>query len=192
MSEFCQERPLSGTSDGSDQNYNNKGNPVFSCPVPVVPPPTTVPPYRQPQDDYYQGYNQTPVHPMYRTTSSNYGARAPSVHTMPLTFHAKSQEFSNQLGKCGMYRNSSLNTGLDSTNTPDHWELVPIRQIIENSIYYKWTNNRSAISMMWYKDHRWNTKIFYPVTRHDNGLLYRCLWACRSTDLRCTIVFSVI
>ncbi|XP_055958093.1 piercer of microtubule wall 2 protein-like isoform X2 [Patella vulgata] len=62
------------------------------------------------------GYGGKKQHPMYRTTSATYGSRAPSVHTMPTTFHAKSQQFSETLGKCGMYRNHSLNTGMDQSN----------------------------------------------------------------------------
>lgn len=44
--------------------------------------------------EWFQGYGGKNQHPMYRTSNSNYGARAPSVHTMPTQFHAKSQKFS--------------------------------------------------------------------------------------------------
>ncbi|XP_041346736.1 UPF0691 protein C9orf116 homolog [Gigantopelta aegis] len=54
-----------------------------------------------------------PQHPMYRTTAQVYGSKAPSVHTMPTCFHAKSQQFTQNLGVCGMYRNHSLNTAPD-------------------------------------------------------------------------------
>ncbi|PAA72761.1 hypothetical protein BOX15_Mlig025973g1, partial [Macrostomum lignano] len=64
--------------------------------------------------DWFKGYgNVKPVHPMYRTTASDYGKMSPTVHTMPTTFHPVSQTFSEKLGKCGMYRNHSMNTGKD-------------------------------------------------------------------------------
>ncbi|PAA52104.1 hypothetical protein BOX15_Mlig009420g2, partial [Macrostomum lignano] len=64
--------------------------------------------------EWFKGYGSKPVHPMYRTTASDYGKMAPTVHTMPTTFHPVSQTFSEDLGKCGMYRNMSLNTGKDT------------------------------------------------------------------------------
>ena len=39
----------------------------------------------------------------------------PTVHTMPTSFHAKSQKFSEHLGQCGMYKNQSLNTSMDKS-----------------------------------------------------------------------------
>ncbi|XP_067684184.1 piercer of microtubule wall 1 protein-like [Haliotis asinina] len=65
--------------------------------------------------NWFEGYVGKPQHPMYKTTSAEYGSRAPTVHTMPTCFHAKSQQFSEKLGVCGMYRNHSLNTGLDQS-----------------------------------------------------------------------------
>ena len=44
--------------------------------------------------DWFQGYGQKKQHPMYRTSAAEYGAKAPTVHTMPTQFHAKSQQFS--------------------------------------------------------------------------------------------------
>ncbi|KAI0231969.1 hypothetical protein LSAT2_017680 [Lamellibrachia satsuma] len=92
------------------------GNPVFSCArdVPMEQMPMPMP------DEWFQGYSQRSVHPMYRTTSSDYGARTPTVHTMPTKFYPMSQEFSGHLGKCGMYRNHSLNCELDKNIVPDH------------------------------------------------------------------------
>lgn len=78
-------------------------------------------PKRFDNPDWFKGYSQSkPVHPIYRTSNSDYGSRPPSVHTMPTRFAAKSQEFSEQLGSCGMYKNHSLNTAVDSSNVPDH------------------------------------------------------------------------
>ncbi|ESO93983.1 hypothetical protein LOTGIDRAFT_209481 [Lottia gigantea] len=73
-------------------------------------------PARFDNPDWFQGYGGKQQHPMYRTTSASaYGSRAPSVHTLPTTFHGKSQQFSEKLGKCGMYRNHSLNTAKDQS-----------------------------------------------------------------------------
>lgn len=77
-------------------------------------------PQRFDNPDWFQGYEGKKVAPMYRTSNADYGNRAPSVHTMPTTFHAKSQQFSLDLGKCGMYRNHSLNCAMDKSNVPDH------------------------------------------------------------------------
>jgi len=96
----------------------SQGNPVFSCVVEV---PSAV--QEQPTGngaDWFQGYSEKPESPMYRKTSSDYGRRKPTVHTMPTCFHAKSQQFSEDLGKCGMYRNHSLNCDMDKSIVPDH------------------------------------------------------------------------
>ncbi|XP_077981051.1 piercer of microtubule wall 1 protein-like isoform X3 [Glandiceps talaboti] len=63
--------------------------------------------------EWFEGYEQKPQHPMYMTTNMTYGSKPPSVHTMPTSFHARTQKFSEPLGKCGMYRNKGLNTGMD-------------------------------------------------------------------------------
>ena len=45
--------------------------------------------------EWFQGYpTDKPVNPMYRTSNFDYGSRAPSVHTMPTMFFARSQQFS--------------------------------------------------------------------------------------------------
>merc|ERR1711976_393385 len=92
------------------------GNPVFTCNTDSVPSVSTAPS----QSDRFQGYPTKQPHPMYMTTNGLYGAKPPTVHTVPTTFHAKSQEFSNHLGQCGMYRNHSLNSAMDKSNVPDH------------------------------------------------------------------------
>ncbi|XP_070558645.1 piercer of microtubule wall 2 protein-like isoform X3 [Ptychodera flava] len=63
--------------------------------------------------DCFGGYDIKPQHPMYRTTNMTYGGKPPSVHTMPTSFHARTQKFSEPLGKCGMYRNEGFNTAVD-------------------------------------------------------------------------------
>ncbi|TGZ64025.1 hypothetical protein CRM22_006570 [Opisthorchis felineus] len=48
--------------------------------------------------------------PCYMTTNSEYGKYCPNVHTMPGYFYPLQGAFTQHLGKCGMYRNHSLNT----------------------------------------------------------------------------------
>ncbi|XP_046840279.1 UPF0691 protein C9orf116 homolog isoform X2 [Xenia sp. Carnegie-2017] len=72
-------------------------------------------PQRFDNPDVFQGYNTKKQHPMYMTSSMDYGSRQPTVHTMPTMFHAKNQKFSAHLSKCGMYRDHSLNTAMDKS-----------------------------------------------------------------------------
>ncbi len=44
--------------------------------------------------DCFEGYQNKPQHPMYTTSAMVYGAKKPTVHTMPTSFHCKSQKFS--------------------------------------------------------------------------------------------------
>ncbi|XP_044259357.1 UPF0691 protein C9orf116 [Tribolium madens] len=67
---------------------------------------------------WFYGYGiqrRPPEHPFYRTTSSDYGRYPPTIHTVPTSFFPNNQQFSKALAKTGMYRNYSLNTGLDHT-----------------------------------------------------------------------------
>lgn len=57
---------------------------------------------------------------VFKCVSYSYRATRPSVHTMPSCFHAKSQNFTEKLGKCGMYRNHSLNTAVDKNKASSH------------------------------------------------------------------------
>ena len=72
-------------------------------------------PQRFDNPGWFKGYGGKQQHAMYRTSGQEYGSRAPTVHNMPKGFYGRSQKFSNHLGKCGMYRNHSLNTGLDQS-----------------------------------------------------------------------------
>jgi len=67
-------------------------------------------PARFENPDSFEGYGSQPQNPLYRTTNMTYGSRSPTVHTMPTTFRARSQQFSVHLLTCGMYRNKGLNT----------------------------------------------------------------------------------
>ncbi|XP_062522353.1 piercer of microtubule wall 1 protein-like isoform X2 [Corticium candelabrum] len=72
-------------------------------------------PERFDKPDCFQGYNTKQEHPMYRTSTSTYGGVSPTVHTVPTSWHGKSQKFTEHLGLSGMYRNHSLNTSTDKS-----------------------------------------------------------------------------
>lgn len=49
-------------------------------------------------------------HPLYMTTSSNYGGVKPTSFEMPTSYYGHSSKFSNELNASGPYRNFSLNS----------------------------------------------------------------------------------
>ncbi|KAL9893594.1 UPF0691 protein C9orf116 [Glossina fuscipes] len=62
----------------------------------------------------FKGYGvETDQNTMYRTCNSEYGYYAPNAYTIPSRYFPLSQKFSNELHRCGMYRNFSLNTHMD-------------------------------------------------------------------------------
>ena len=87
----------------------NPGNPVFSCVGKVEKAPSVLS-----RDQFYK-----PRHPLYETTSHTHGELPATAASVPSTFHAKSQKFSQHLGICGMYRNHSLNTALHKSRVYD-------------------------------------------------------------------------
>ncbi|XP_073951475.1 piercer of microtubule wall 1 protein isoform X1 [Choristoneura fumiferana] len=64
---------------------------------------------------WFNGYgSQTDKqHPFYRTSASVYGWYPPGIHSVPSVFFPAGQTFTNRLSAAGMYRNYSLNTGMD-------------------------------------------------------------------------------
>lgn len=82
------------------------GNPVFSC---------TMNP-RTPTSNIFQARQESIL---FRTTSSEYGAVRPSYEVAPCYHYPVSQQFSEHLGTCGMYRNNSLNTVVDKSKVYD-------------------------------------------------------------------------
>lgn len=68
--------------------------------------------------DIFKGYGcqlRQCGNPLYQTTSSAYGWHTPNAHTVPQQYHPRTNEFSELLGRCGMYRNYSLNMARDSS-----------------------------------------------------------------------------
>ncbi|KAG9489384.1 hypothetical protein GDO78_005393 [Eleutherodactylus coqui] len=86
------------------------GNPVFSC---------TMNP-RISTSNVFQARQESIL---FRTTSSQYGALRPSYEMAPCVYHPVSQQFSEHLGICGMYRNHSLNTVVDKNRVSDCMNL---------------------------------------------------------------------
>ncbi|XP_023669875.1 piercer of microtubule wall 2 protein [Paramormyrops kingsleyae] len=97
----------SGTSHSDLTSCANPGNPIFSCMMTTVPTSTSA------------GFSTKLQNLFYKTTSSNYGAHPPVYETAPCTYHPLSQQFSRDLGNCGMYRDNSFNTSLDSSRVYD-------------------------------------------------------------------------
>ena len=57
----------------------------------------------------------------------SYGSTSPNVHTVPTKFKPRTQQFSSHLASCGMYRNHSFNTSLETsyisgTNNPEDYK----------------------------------------------------------------------
>ncbi|XP_070558643.1 piercer of microtubule wall 2 protein-like isoform X1 [Ptychodera flava] len=108
-SDYYRTHNIPGRFDNPEVSVGaSPGNPIFSC-MQKIPP--EIP--QQSDEDCFGGYDIKPQHPMYRTTNMTYGGKPPSVHTMPTSFHARTQKFSEPLGKCGMYRNEGFNTAVD-------------------------------------------------------------------------------
>ena len=65
--------------------------------------------------DYQKEFIIMPSYARRSVCVSLFRRHRPTVHTMPTSFHAKCQKFTDHLGKCGMYRNQSLNTAMDKS-----------------------------------------------------------------------------
>ncbi|KAJ8263500.1 hypothetical protein COCON_G00159570 [Conger conger] len=65
--------------------------------------------------DCFQGYSKKVINPLYRTTNQAYGSKKPTVHEMPTAFHGDNRKFSEPMLKMGMYRDTCLNTRLDTS-----------------------------------------------------------------------------
>ncbi|XP_069078529.1 piercer of microtubule wall 2 protein [Pleurodeles waltl] len=84
----------------------NPGNPIFSC---MMPP-----------SDSSNSLGAKPQSILFKTTSGQYGALTPTYEMSPCVYYPMTQYFSDELGKCGMYRNHSLNTALDRSKVYDY------------------------------------------------------------------------
>ncbi|KAL6107161.1 pierce2 [Pungitius sinensis] len=79
----------------------NPGNPVFSCMMTSA------------------ALRSKPQHPLYWTSSREYGLRPPTAESSPCTYHPKSERFSKELFMFGMYRDNTFNTALDRSRVHD-------------------------------------------------------------------------
>ncbi|KAJ8285634.1 hypothetical protein GJAV_G00029110 [Gymnothorax javanicus] len=62
----------------------------------------------------FQGYSKKVIHPFYWTTNQTYGGRKPTVHEMPTAFHGNNSRFTEHLLKSGVFRDTCLNTYMDT------------------------------------------------------------------------------
>lgn len=85
----------------------NPGNPVFSCML-----------TSEMKGRHLALWSKT-QHPLYRTTSSDYGLRTQTSGTSRRAFYPKSQKFTEEIRKTGLFRDNSLNTTLDRSKVYD-------------------------------------------------------------------------
>nr|XP_021323402.1 uncharacterized protein C15orf65 homolog [Danio rerio] len=83
----------------------NPGNPVFSCTLRAGS-----------QESDGDPALSRPHSLMFKTTSSDYGARPATLESSPCSYHPISQTFSQHLGLCGMFQDNSFNTSLDHSH----------------------------------------------------------------------------
>jgi len=85
----------------------NPGNPVFSCMINPKVKGVELMAIPKPQSVFY------------RTTSSDYGFHPPTYESSPCSYYPKSQRFSKDLSKGGMYCDNCFNTSLDRSRVYD-------------------------------------------------------------------------
>uniref|UniRef100_A0A8D3ALZ9 Uncharacterized protein n=1 Tax=Scophthalmus maximus TaxID=52904 RepID=A0A8D3ALZ9_SCOMX len=61
--------------------------------------------------------------PLYRTTASDYGRQSPTFESSASSFYPRSQRFTKDLGRIGMYRDNTFNTALDRSRVCDYPNL---------------------------------------------------------------------
>eukprot|EP00116_Pleurobrachia_bachei_P018089 sb/3478351/ len=54
-------------------------------------------PERFDNPEIQKGYSEKKPHPIYQTSSSGYGGKKPSVHTMPNQFHGRQSKFTKPI-----------------------------------------------------------------------------------------------
>ncbi|KAI6647554.1 hypothetical protein LOD99_8731 [Oopsacas minuta] len=105
----CKEPEASVREGDLNPKCINSGNPVFTCSTAQTdsPAPSEV--------QVTLPTTSAKPNPFYQTTSTTYGLTQPNDEMLPLTYHGKSNKFSEHLMNAGMYRNNSLNTATDKS-----------------------------------------------------------------------------
>ncbi|XP_053138037.1 piercer of microtubule wall 1 protein [Hemicordylus capensis] len=72
---------------------------------------------------WFRGYRPKERNPLFRTSNMDYGAKPPTVHEMPTSYHSTPHTFSDHYVKFGMYRNSGINSAMDKSTVtgPDNF-----------------------------------------------------------------------
>jgi len=96
---------LQSVMSNPEHQCANPGNPVFSCMDKSRS-------HSSPEDPAIARSQNL----MFKTTSSDYGARSATFESSPSSYHPISQTFSQHLGLCGMYQDNSFNTSLDHSH----------------------------------------------------------------------------
>lgn len=100
---------MSASVDHSNSSSSNNSNAAETSPVGTVSVPSRFANIEK------MTHNAKKEHPMYRTTSAEIGAKAPTVANAPTRYYGRKGAFMKEFGAAGNFRASGLNTNLTQT-----------------------------------------------------------------------------